>query len=123
MITRKGTQTCSECKAKQYEIKCPDCGAIRLSSAHYFIMHSGVHRCRSCAASGSNNSSYGKKWSEDKRRIQSELIKSKVDDSYRAKCSSAMKGKSISEDTKLKRKKTKEERRAAGKNKVNVIIS
>ena len=47
---------------------------------------------------GENNPNYGKKWSEDKRELQSEIVKSKVNDEYRFKAGSANRGKKFSEE-------------------------
>jgi len=55
---------------------------------------------------GELNPSFGKKWSDEKKQKQSDLIKTKVDLEYREQCSKGMKNKSISEETKNKRKQT-----------------
>jgi len=47
---------------------------------------------------GENNPNYGKRWSLDNRKKQSELVKSKVDDEYRFNAGSANRGKKFSED-------------------------
>jgi hypothetical protein len=41
---------------------------------------------------GPDNPNFGKKWSDERRKAQSELVKSKVDEEYRRKCSTANKG-------------------------------
>lgn len=41
---------------------------------------------------GPDNSNYGKKWTNEQRKAQSRLVKSKVDDEYRRKCGTANKG-------------------------------
>lgn len=41
---------------------------------------------------GINNPNYNKKWTEDQKQKQSDLVKSKVDDEYRLNCSKANKG-------------------------------
>lgn len=47
---------------------------------------------------GKNNPNYGKKWSEEKRKLQSEIVRSKVDDEYRFKAGSANRGKKFSKE-------------------------
>lgn len=59
---------------------------------------------------GKDNPNYGKKWGEERRERQSEIIKSKVDEKYREDCAKGMKGRSVEEETKTKRKKTLLER-------------
>lgn len=45
---------------------------------------------------GEKNPNFGKKWSDEQRKIQSDLVKSKVDDEYRVKSGSANRGKKFS---------------------------
>lgn len=47
---------------------------------------------------GENNPNFGKKWSEDKKKIQSGIIKSTVNNEYRLKAGRANKGKNFSKD-------------------------
>lgn len=47
---------------------------------------------------GENNPNFGKKWSEEKRKNQSDLVKSKIDDEYRLKAGSANRGKKFSKE-------------------------
>lgn len=47
---------------------------------------------------GENNPNYGKRWSDDKKKAQSELVKSKVDEEYRNKSGSANRGKKFSKE-------------------------
>lgn len=47
---------------------------------------------------GAENPNFGKKWSDEKRKAQSELIKSKVDAEYREKCSTANRGVKFSQE-------------------------
>ena len=47
---------------------------------------------------GNNNPNYNKKWSEDQKIKQSDLVKSKVNDEYRFKAGSANRNKKFSED-------------------------
>jgi hypothetical protein len=98
-------------------VKCSNCGSdIKKSPCH--IKRSKNLYCNpECRIShmkwiqnGENNPNFGKSWSLDRRERQSEIIKSKVDDIYREKCSKGMKEKSVSEETKNKRKKTLIER-------------
>lgn len=51
---------------------------------------------------GSNNPNYDNKWDVESRARQSEIVKSKVDDDYRKKCSKGMLGKTRSVETRLK---------------------
>ena len=48
----------------------------------------------SLAITGENNPNYGNNWTDEQKIVQSILVKSKVDDRYRALCAKAMKGKS-----------------------------
>jgi hypothetical protein len=59
---------------------------------------------------GKDNPNYGKKWGKERKEKQSEIIKSRIDDEYRKNCSKGMKGRSVSEETKKKRKETLLER-------------
>lgn len=47
---------------------------------------------------GENNPNYGNFWTDEQKRKQSDLIKSKVDDKYRLKCGSANRGKKFSKE-------------------------
>jgi hypothetical protein len=66
--------------------------------------------CRGCKLKGNANPNYGNKWSDTMKNIQSNVIKSKVDETYRLNCAKGMKGKMLSADSLLKRKKTNEEK-------------
>lgn len=55
---------------------------------------------------GDKNPNYGNKWTDEQRKRQSQIIKSKVNQEYRDNCSKGMKGKSVSDETKIKRKYT-----------------
>lgn len=55
---------------------------------------------------GDKNPNFGNKWDDDKKTEQSIKIKSKVDAEYRLKCSSGMKGKKVSKETKEQKNKT-----------------
>lgn len=55
---------------------------------------------------GKDNPNYGKKWGKERREKQSEIIKSKVDEKYREDCAKGMKGRSVAEETKIKRRET-----------------
>lgn len=54
--------------------------------------------CESKYNHGSNNPNYNNKWNHQQRLIQSELIKSKVDDIYRYKTGSANRGKKFDKE-------------------------
>lgn len=55
--------------------------------------------CKTLYQSGENNPNYGgKSWTEEKRKEQSLIIKSKVDDEYRKKAGSANRGKKFSKE-------------------------
>lgn len=47
---------------------------------------------------GENNPNFGKKWDNKRRKSQSDLVKSKVNDEYRFKAGSANRGKKFSKD-------------------------
>lgn len=56
---------------------------------------------------GSDNSNFGKRWNDDRKVRQSEIIKSKVDEEYRLNCAKGMSGVTVSEETKKKRVETR----------------
>ena len=108
---------CETCRTAKYEIPCK-CGlTVRIVNVYtydYFREHERccVKCCRKYTGSliGEKNGSFGKEWSTEKRKIQSELIKSKVNDEYREKCSKGKKGKSVSKETIEKKLKTEREK-------------
>lgn len=51
---------------------------------------------------GENNPNFGKKWSDDKKLKQSDLVKSKITDEIRYKSGSANRGKTLSDEQKIK---------------------
>ena len=55
-------------------------------------------KCSGIYHSGNNNSNYGKKWTEEQKQKQSEIVKSKVDDVYRQKAGSANRGVKFSKE-------------------------
>jgi len=105
---------CLECGIKKYEIICDICGEKQYSSAYYFLKTKGHSNCKKCVCIGDKNSSYGKKWSDEKKHTQSLLIKSKVDDEYRSKCASGMLGKTVSQETKDKKRATEQKKYETG---------
>jgi hypothetical protein len=60
----------------------------------------------SSTVKGINNPNYGNTWTLGQKEKQSILIKNKVDEEYRLNCSKGMKGKSVSKETKEKKRKT-----------------
>lgn len=114
ITTRKNSFICSDCREKKYEIVCPICKTIRLSSVYYYLETQGFCSCKSCAVSGENNPGFGKKWSEEKKKRQSEIIKSKVNEEYLQKCSLGMKGKTVSKETKDKKRNTEKIKKENG---------
>ena len=67
-------------------------------------------KCKSLGMKGKftgiDNPNFGNYWTEEQRNNQSDKIKSLVDDQYRLNSAKAMKGKTIDDDTKNKRKST-----------------
>ena len=55
---------------------------------------------------GDKNPNYGNKWSDEQKKHLSDLKKSQVNDEYRNNCSKGMKGKTVSDESKIKRSKT-----------------
>lgn len=98
---------CSECYNKKWSIKCVNCGKEYFVTAHYYAqLNHDYHNCKQCKLNGEGNPNYGKKWSDTEKETQSKLIKSKINEEYLIKCSKGMKGKIVSEETKLKRRNT-----------------
>lgn len=79
----KVIKNCSFCQNQFITYNEKQVCCSRKCSAHYFT--------------GEKNPNYGKKWTDDKKSKQSEIIKSKVDSAYREKCSSGNKGKKFSQ--------------------------
>lgn len=74
---------------------CPIC-STQLSTYQNSITCS--RKCAALNQRGSNNSNFGKKWSNEKKKSQSDLIKSKVDDKYREIAGSANRGVKFSQE-------------------------
>lgn len=55
-------------------------------------------KCSGIYHSGENNPNYGKKWDDEQKKKQGEIIKSKVDDEYRERCGSANRGIKFSQE-------------------------
>lgn len=100
---------CGECYIKKHHIKCVKCDKECSHTPHYFYkLDINTYNCKQCKLNGEGNPNYGNKWSNELRNRVSEIIKSKVDENYRLNCSKGMKGKKVSEESKLKRKNTNE---------------
>ena len=69
---------------------------------------------------GENNPNYNNKWTSEKKINQSNLIKSKVNDEYRKSCSTGMKGKLVSEETKQKKRETENQKKIEGYERPNI---
>lgn len=105
--SKKSKKLCKECYNKKHEIVCLSCNKKYEFTAHHFIkLNKKTFNCKKCSLKGSGNPNYGKKWDETKKIEQSNLIKSKVDDEYRLKCSKGMKGKVVLESTKKLKNET-----------------
>lgn len=105
LIGKKSKKICGECYNKKWSVKCVECGKEYEVTAHYYIkLDRLTHKCKQCKLKGKGNPNYGNKWSEELKIEQSFIIKSKVDETYRMKCSKGMKGKKVSDETKEKRK-------------------
>jgi len=109
-LTGKAKKICSNCNAIKHKIQCIKCNEVQYVTAHYYItinLNNAV--CKKCvnkSKTGANNPNYGKNWSEEQRKNQSNLIKSKVDDEYRTNCAKGMSGKIVDDSVKLKRRNT-----------------
>lgn len=95
-------------------VKCDNCGnEIYKSPCH--VKRNKYHYCsQKCRVAGmkgkgvgEDNPNFGKKWDDDRKARQSEIIKSKVDEEYRLNCSKGMSGVTVSEETKKKRVETR----------------
>lgn len=106
-LSIKAKFLCSECNNKKHSLLCKECNSITNVSGHYFKdKKDSYYLCRKCVGKGERNNNYGRKWSIEQKEKASKNVKSKVDEKYRLNCSKGMKGKSVSEETKLKRKET-----------------
>ena len=107
LLSKKSKKLCGECYNKKCEIKCVSCGKEYSVTPHYFLkLEMKNHKCKQCKLKGEGNPNYGKKWSNELKEKVSKIIKSKVDDNYRLNCGKGMKGKNVSNETKMKRKET-----------------
>ena len=114
-LTGKSKILCNICTNKRHKISCEKCGKeCEISAGYVRRIDLVTFNCKQCKFKGEDNPNYGKKWTQEKKELQSQIIKTKVDDDYREKCSKGMKGKEVSDDTKLKRKKTLEEKKRNG---------
>ena len=95
-------------------VKCDNCGnEVYKSPCH--VKRNKYHYCsQECRIAGmkgkgvgNDNPNFGKKWGDDRKARQSEIIKSKVDEEYKLNCSKGMSGVTVSEETKKKRVETR----------------
>jgi hypothetical protein len=98
-------------------VNCSNCGADIYKSPCFLKRSKNLFCGNECRVdfmkgkgTGKDNPNFGRKWDEDRKKRQSEIIKSKVDDKYRLNCAKGRKGKDVSEGTKQQRKKTMIER-------------
>ena len=93
---------CENCSKEIYKYPCH----IKRNKYHYCS-----EECRRLGMKGKgvgkDNPNFGKKWNDDRKERQSEIIKSKVDEEYRLKCAKGMTGKTVSEETKRKNTETR----------------
>jgi hypothetical protein len=107
LTSNKSRKICKICNKKKHEIKCLECDKICNFTPNYYLkLDSNNFKCKQCKLKGDGNPNFNNKWSEERKKNFSLFIKLKVDDEYRKKCSKGMKGKKVSEETKLKRKNT-----------------
>jgi hypothetical protein len=98
-------------------VNCSNCGAEIYKSACFVKKSKNLFCGNECRIKymkgkgcGEDNPNFGKKWDDERRKIQSDIIKSKVDAEYRLNCAKAMKGKKVTEETKKKRVDTRFEK-------------
>ena len=107
LTSHRSKYLCGKCHKSKFIVKCVVCGKENNYTSNYFItLDLATYRCKQCKLKGEGNPNYNKRWSDEKKEIQSKLVKSKVDDEYRINCSKGMKGKLVKDNTKEKRKKT-----------------
>jgi hypothetical protein len=105
--SNKSRKICGDCYQKKHIIVCVECNKSYEVTANYYLkLDLLTHKCKQCKLKGSGNPNFNNKWSDEKKKNASTLVKSLVNDEYRKKCSEGMKGKKVSEETKLKRKTT-----------------
>jgi hypothetical protein len=109
-------------------VNCGNCGAEIYKSACFVKKSKNLFCGNECRVkymkgkgTGEDNPNFGKKWGDERKKTQSEIIKSKVDDEYRLNCAKGMKGKNVTEETKKKRVETRFEK--YGKFGPDVILS
>lgn len=90
---RKNSCICDECRFKEHTLICKGCVSELLTTPYHFIRRKDTYECKSCINKGERNNNFNKKWDDEKKKKQSDLIKSKVDDEYRKKAGTGMKGK------------------------------
>lgn len=89
----KQAKFCSDsCKHKP----CVVCGKMTKNKKTCSNACKGLYQKDNFA--GEANPNYGKKWSDNKRKAQSEIVKSKVNKEYRFKAGSANRGKKFSKE-------------------------
>jgi hypothetical protein len=109
--TKRVLILCKDCRSQKHKLVCTECGASCSVSAYYYkTVLTDKYLCKSCNGKGERNSNFGKRWAQEQRDAQSELVKSKVDDEYRARCGKSMRGKTVSQETIDKQLNTKMER-------------
>jgi hypothetical protein len=98
-------------------VNCSNCGAEIYKSPCFLKRSKNLFCNNNCRVeymkgkgTGEENPNFGKKWDSDRRKKQSDIIKSKVDDEYRLNCARGMKGREVKTETKIKRKETMMER-------------
>lgn len=108
-------------------VNCANCGAEIYKSPCFLKRSKNLfcgNVCRTYFMKGKDlgieNPNFGKKWDDDKKKKQSEIIRDRVNDEFRSKCSRGMSGKKVSESSKEKRKNTLMERYGRLSNKDNL---
>jgi len=108
-LSGKSKIICHECHRKKHLIKCNRCGKeCSFTPKYFYKLDLITFNCKQCKLNGEGNPNYGNKWSNELKKRVSEIVKSRVDENYRLNCSKGMKGKKVSEESKLKRKNTNE---------------
>lgn len=94
-------------------VNCSNCGAEVYKSPCFVKKSKNLFCGNECRISfmkgsgtGEDNPNFGKKWDDERKKRQSEIIKSRVNDEYRSNCSKGKKGKVVDEKTKEKRRET-----------------
>ena len=114
-LSGKSKIICHECHRKKHLIKCNKCGKeCSFIPTYFYKLDLNTFKCKQCKLHGEGNPNYGNKWPNELKEKVSKIIKSRVDENYRLNCSKGMKGKKVSEESKLKRKKTNDLKRLNG---------